>query len=239
MIGELTLTADATPMQVAVALPDAGGPHPGVLVAHHRGGVDDFTRSVVARLSANGFAAAPNFFHRRPTGEGADVSVDLLTDAEILADIAEILADIDATFRHLDAMPEIRTGAVAILGHCLGGRTAFLGAAATGFFHAAVVLYGGKIFLPRGTRPAPFELARDIACPMLGLFGADDGNPSPADVARIDAELDRFGVRHAFHSYEGAGHAFQNFAAPDRYRAAAAEDAWTRLLAFLTAELTA
>jgi hypothetical protein len=145
MIGELTLTADATPMQVAVALPDAGGPHPGVLVAHHRGGVDDFTRSVVARLSANGFAAAPNFFHRRPTGEGADVSVDLLTDAEILADI-------DATFRHLDAMPEIRTGAVAILGHCLGGRTAFLGAAATGFFHAAVVLSGGKIFLPARAR---------------------------------------------------------------------------------------
>jgi carboxymethylenebutenolidase len=233
MIGELTLTADGTPMQVAVALPDAGWPHPGVLVAHHRGGVDDFTRSVVARLAANGFAAAaPNFFHRRPAGESADISVDLLTDAEILADI-------DATFRHLDAMPEVRTGAVAILGHCLGGRTAFLGAAATGFFRAAVMLYGGKIFLPRGARPAPFELTRDIACPMLGLFGADDGNPSPADVLRIGTELERFGVRHAFHSYEGAGHAFQNFAAPNRYRAAAAEDAWTRLLAFLTAELTA
>jgi carboxymethylenebutenolidase len=231
MIRELTLTADGSPMPVAVALPDGGGPHPGVLVAHHRGGVDGFTRSVVARLAASGFvAAAPSFFHRRPTGESADVSVDLLTDAEILADI-------EATARHLAAMPEMRPGALAILGHCLGGRTAFLGAAATDCFRAAVMLYGGKIFLPRGERPAPFELARNIACPMLGLFGGDDVNPSPEDVARIAAELDRFGIRHAFHSYAGAGHAFQNLDAPNRYRAAAAEDAWVRLLAFLRAEL--
>jgi carboxymethylenebutenolidase len=233
MVEELTLTADGSAMSVAVALPDGAGPHPGVLVAHHRGGVDSFTRSVVARLAANGFvAAAPSMFHRRPSGESADRSVELLTDAEILADL-------DATARHLQAMPDVRPGAIAILGHCLGGRTALLGAAATGFFRAAVMLYGGKFLVPRGPGPSPFELVGGIACPMLGLYGSDDVNPSPADVARLDAELSRLGIRHEFHSYDGAGHAFQNFAAPDRYRAAAAEDAWIRLLAFLTAELAA
>jgi carboxymethylenebutenolidase len=231
MIQDATLTADGAPLQVTVAVPEGAGPFPGVLVAHHRGGLDGFTRGVVARLAENGFvAAAPNFFHRRPAGESADVSVDLLTDAEILADI-------DATARHLQAMPGVRPERIAILGHCLGGRTAFLGAAATDFFHAAVMLYSGKIFLPRGAGPAPFELTQHITCPMLGLYGSDDTNPSPTDVALLDAELDRFGIRHEFHSYAGAGHAFQNPAAPHRYRPAAAEDAWVRLLAFLAAEL--
>jgi hypothetical protein len=75
MIGELTLTADATPMQVAVALPDAGGPHPGVLVAHHRGGVDDFTLRVPvtpSRISPRPIATAPP--PRRTLGLGCSPS---------------------------------------------------------------------------------------------------------------------------------------------------------------------
>jgi hypothetical protein len=32
--------------------------------------------------------------------------------------------------------------------------------------------------------------------PILGLFGAEDKNPSPAEVAQIDAELTRLGKEH-------------------------------------------
>jgi carboxymethylenebutenolidase len=36
--------------------------------------------------------------------------------------------------------------------------------------------------------------------PILGLFGAEDKNPSPAEVAQIDAELTRLGKEHEFHT---------------------------------------
>ena len=62
---------------------------------------------------------------------------------------------------------------------------------------------------------------------MLGLFGEDDPNPNPADVAKIDAEMTRLGKPHEFHSYAGAGHAFMNETRPS-YRPEASADAWKR-----------
>ncbi len=84
----------------------------------------------------------------------------------------------------------------------------------------------------------PITLAARIPCPVLGIFGNDDGNPSPADVDDLDAALSAAGVAHHFHRYDGAGHGFQDFGDETRYREAAAADAWGKLLAFFAAELT-
>jgi carboxymethylenebutenolidase len=85
--------------------------------------------------------------------------------------------------------------------------------------------------VPWGEGPAPFARTDRIGCPVLGLFGRDDTNPSPADVDKLDAELTRLGKAHEFHSYAGAGHAFMNEARPS-FRPEAAEDAWARCLAW-------
>ena len=45
------------------------------------------------------------------------------------------------------------------------------------------------------------------------------------------------GIRHEFHSYDGAGNAFQDFHNAKLYRRPAADDAWERLLGFLRREL--
>jgi Dienelactone hydrolase and related enzymes len=89
------------------------------------------------------------------------------------------------------------------------------------------VFWGGNIMNAWGDGPAPFALTDRIGCPVLGLFGEDDPNPNPADVARIDAEMTRSGKAHEFHSYPGAGHAFMNEPRPS-YRPEAAADAWRR-----------
>lgn len=232
MIARITVAMAAGPMSMMLALPKSEGPYPAVLVCHHRDGLDPFTEQVVERLAQNGFAAAaPNFYHRRPADEPGRVSRQHLTDGEVVDDI-------NAAVRCLQTMSSVRSTAVAILGHCMGGRIAYLGAAAHTIFRAAVVLYGGNIFRAEGAgRPAPGALTAQIGCPVLGLFGKADGNPAPADVARLADELDRHGIRHEFHSYDDAGHAFQNFLNPDAYRPAAAEDAWTRLLDFLRRSL--
>jgi len=75
------------------------------------------------------------------------------------------------------------------------------------------------------------DRASKISCPILGLFGAEDKNPSPAEVAQIDEELTRLGKEHEFHTFEDAGH---GFFAVDRpmYRMAAAVEGWRLVLDF-------
>jgi carboxymethylenebutenolidase len=228
---EIVLQVGGSVMAVHIATPEGVGPHPAVLVAHHRSGVDEFTRHVAARMASIGIlAAAPNFYHRRPDGEDPVASMKHLADGELVDDI-------NATVKHLVSLPSVKKDAVGVVGHCLGGRTAYLGLVWNPIFKAAVILYHGNIFESRGDgMPSPFELTSNIHCPVIGFFGNEDHNPSPEMVRRLSQEFARLGIRHVFHSYDGAGHAFQDYIAKN-YREAAAKDAWPKMLAFLDAQL--
>jgi carboxymethylenebutenolidase len=113
----------------------------------------------------------------------------------------------------------------------MGGRVAYMMAARNPSLEAAVVFYGGNTMTAWGEGPAPFDESSRLNCPVLGLFGADDQNPSPSDVTKIEAELKRLGKAHEFYSYPGAGHAFMNEDRPS-YREGAAKDAWDKCIAW-------
>jgi len=227
-----TLQADGQSMRVYVDAP-AGGATAGVVVIQHGPGVDRFIEDRVEQLARHGYAAAaPDLYHRQPV-DGAD----MMTRIGRLRD-REIVIDADATIAHLRRMPDARVTDLAVLGFCMGGRVSYmLAGARPRAWRAAGVFYGGNIMKPWGDLPAPFALTGDIACPLIGFFGVEDGNPSPDDVKQIDAELIRHGKPHEFHMYEGAGHAFLNFGNPERYREKQAADAWAKMLAFLDRHL--
>ena len=71
----------------------------------------------------------------------------------------------------------------------------------------------------------------------LGIFGNKDQNPSPEDGAGPDAALSAANVPHEFHQYDGAGHVFQDFVTPERYRQEQATDAWAKIRVCLTENL--
>jgi carboxymethylenebutenolidase len=228
---EVSLPVGGSAMTMFVAAPDGAGPHPAALIAHHRSGVDAFTRHVTERVAALGILAlAPNFYHRRPKDEDPVTSMKFLKDGELVDDL-------NATVRHMLSLPAVKKDAVGIVGHCLGGRTAYLGLVHSPVFKAALILYHGNIFESRGEgMPAPFELTSNIHCPVIGFFGNEDHNPSPEMVQRLAREFSRLGIRHEFHSYDNAGHAFQDNTAKN-YREAAAKDAWPKMLEFLSRTL--
>ena len=85
--------------------------------------------------------------------------------------------------------------------------------------------------------PPAINLASNIACPVIGFFGNEDENPSPADVDDYSEALSKAGVEHVFYRYDGAGHAFQSFNNQDRYRYEYSEDAWDKVLAFFAENL--
>lgn len=224
MARDESLTVDGHAMRVCVGTP-TGQPKAGVLVMCHGPGVDRFMVDRVDALAEHGYlAACPDLFHRQPAGGDVMERIGKLRDDEILADS--------------DATLTMFAGKVCVLGFCMGGRNAYLlaGARPEQFF-AAGVFYGGNIFKAWGDGPAPFDRTAQIICPVLGIFGADDTNPSPADVERIDVALTELGKAHEFHAYAGAGHAFLNFTNAERHRPEQAADAWTKLLAFLDREV--
>ena len=226
MAQTVNLTVGGSSMPVYVDAPAAPGPHPGVAVTHHRGALDDFTRKFVEGLAAAGYiAAAPLFYHRRPEGEDTARSMAALDDRELIADIA-------ATADYIMGRADHRAGALGIVGHCMGGRCAFLGASTNSAFTACGIFYGGNIFKPWGAdNPAPITRVGAIGCPVMGFFGNEDDNPSPEDVAKIGAAMTEHGIDHVFHAYDGAGHAFQNFLGPN-YREEQSANAQEKLLAF-------
>jgi len=204
-----------------------GGPSAGrspvVIVAQHAGGVDDFICGMCDRFAEAGFVAvAPDLYHREEPGS----TDDPMTRMGRLRD-DQIVRDMDAGLAHAKTLAEVDGERLGVTGFCMGGRVAYLMAASSSAFSAAIVFWGGNIMNAWGDGPAPFELTDRISCPVLGIFGEDDPNPNPADVARIDAEMTRFGKAHEFHSYPGAGHAFMNERRPS-YRPEADADAWRR-----------
>ena len=229
-----TIEVTGQPMRVYSDVPAGGGAVPGVVVIQHGPGLDRFIEDRVEDLARHGYAAAaPDLYHRQPD-DGADMMARIgrLTDREIVGDV-------DATIAHLRSMRDARVGDLAVLGFCMGGRVTFmLAGARPAAWRAAGVFYGGSIMRPWGDSPTPFALTPQISCPVVGFFGVEDTNPSPDDVAKIDAELTRFGKPHEFHMYDGAGHAFLNFGNPERYRPGPAKDAWEKMLTFLDRHVT-
>lgn len=220
-----TPTVDGRAMRTYVAVPDTPGPHPGVVIAMHGLGIDGSMLDVVHRLHRAGYAAAmPDLYYRQPEG-----IPDAISRIKLLRD-DELVKDMNAAAGLLTGSGKV--GALGVTGFCMGGRITYLMACADARYKAAAVFYGGGILQSWGGGPAPFERSGDIACPVIGFFGVEDTNPSPADVAKIDAELTRLSKWHEFHTYQGAGHAFQNFLSPERFRARAARASWGELLAF-------
>jgi carboxymethylenebutenolidase len=143
-----------------------------------------------------------------------------------------IVVDVSAAIDHASGLPEVASDRVGIAGFCMGGRVAYLMATHSPALKAAVVFYGGNIMVPWGEGPAPFDRTEHIRCAVLGLFGEQDTNPSPADVAKLDAELTRLKVVLEFHSYAPVGHAFMYWERPG-YREEVAEDAWGQCVDWL------
>lgn len=230
----VSVDVQGSAMDVFLFIPAANTLLPGIVLAQHipvgHAGIenDTFTLETARRFAANGYAVAvPFIFHWWPKTDSLDKK-----KAESRDD--RMLADISAAFEVLAQQPGVDENRIAMVGHCWGGRVAWLAACYIRSFRALAVFYGGNIKKGLGDGAvAPIDLAANIECPVIGFFGNDDSNPSPDDVADYARALDAAGIEYEFHQYDNAGHAFQNFPVAERYNEAASEDAWAKVLIFL------
>lgn len=229
-----TLQVNGEAMEMYAAVPSGSGPFPAVVIAFHVGGMDEFDKVMADRFAEAGYVAVvPDLFHRLSEEVMAGPRLDRLGH---LSD-PDIIADMNAAVDFLQRNPAIDNERIGVTGFCMGGRIAWLMAAVNPVFKATVPFYGGNIMSPWGAaEQSPFELTDSINCPMLFHFGEIDANPSQEDMVKLDAELNRLGKEHTFHTYAGADHAFMDWTGA-RHNAEGAAVAWPRTLEFFDKHL--
>lgn len=226
------------PMGAHLTLPARQGPGPAVVVIQEAFGVNGNTRDVCRRLAAEGYAAlAPELFHRTAVpGQVFPYDFALVQPHFSRLSNDGIAADLAAAHAFLAGHARAG-GRIGLVGFCVGGFAAFLGASRAPV-QAAVSFYGGGIVRPRPGLQMQPVLGEAVACPTLCLFGGKDPSIPASDVEAIRTRLAAAGPLHELVVYPDAGHAFFNDERPANHHPAAAQDAWARTLAFLRAHLS-
>jgi len=201
-------------------------------------GLSEHYRDVARRFAAEGFFALAVDLYSR---EGAP---DLPTMESVFAwmqnlDDRRVLGDIDGAVRFLATRLDVRSRSIGVTGFCMGGQYALMAACTVPGLAACVSFYGMLRYAQTTElKPAsPLALAPQLACPFLGLFGADDALIPAGDVKELGRLLRRNGKVFQTKVYPGAGHAFFNDTRPDAFRVDAAKDAWRRAVRFLRSHL--
>lgn len=223
------------------AKPLGAGPHPGMVLVHHMPGWDDWYKEITLRFARQGYATlCPNLYFRSGHGTPEDVAAKVRAAGGIPDDQA--VGDLEGSAGFLRSLDN-SNAKVGIFGTCSGGRHAYLAACRLLLFDALVDCWGGRVVMGENdlspNQPvAPLDYTKELACPLLGLFGEEDTSPTLEQVARHEQELKKYGKDYQFHIYPGAGHGFFYHHRP-MYRQAQAVDGWAKVFAFLEKHLVA
>jgi carboxymethylenebutenolidase len=219
------------------ARPTGNGPFPSVVLIHHLPGWDEFYREMTRRFAQHGYAAiSPNFYAHFGYGTPDDAAARARGEGGVSDD--QVLAGCEAAAEYVRGQ-SYTNDRVGLIGTCSGGRHTYMVACRSKAFNAAVNCWGGGVvqteFTPQ--RPvSPIDLTKDLACPVLGLFGNDDQNPPPEMVNQLEEALKANGKQYDFHRYDGAGHGIFYYQTP-LYRQGPAMDCWSKIFTFFEKEL--
>ena len=215
-------------MKAFVAAPQTTEKRPAVIVAQEWWGLTDHIKDIARRYAAEGYVAiAPDLYSR--------LGYVLTTDAGEAGKLMNALkqedglSDLNATVAYLTSVPEVDGTRIGVTGFCMGGSYALMLPCVNPAIKAAVPFYGQV--------PNPDAPLQKLACPVLYLYGEDDGWITKADVQRLAAALKTYNKSGEIKTYPGAPHAFFRDTDPSVYRPEAAKDAWGRTKAFFKQHL--
>ena len=191
----------------------------GVLVIHENKGLNDWVRSVAGRFAGAGYSALAIDLLSEEGGTGHFTDPAQATAALGTVAPGRFIADLNSGINELQTRVPGRK--IAVVGFCFGGGLVWqLLASGAPHLSAAVPFYG-----PLPDNP-DFSGAKRAA--VLAIYAALDTRVTGSEAA-AKAALDRAGVVHDIVVEPNADHAFFNDTGP-RYNAAAADDAWQRVL---------
>src|SRR5258707_6605783 len=162
------------------AVPVAQGSRGGVVWIHHMPGYDRETKEFIRRLAVAGYnAICPNLYSREaPGADPDDAAATVRAPGGVHDD--RLVGDVAGATQYLGGL-DGANGKTGVIGHCSGGRQAFL-AACSLQLDAAVDCYGAFVVedppegMPASMKPI-LGLAPYLCIPLLGLYGIEDIYP--------------------------------------------------------------
>jgi carboxymethylenebutenolidase len=215
-------------MKAFVAAPQTKGKRPTIIIVQEWWGLTDHMKDIARRYAVEGYVAiAPDLYSRlghaltRDAGEAGKLMNTLRQE--------DGLANLNATMAYLKSVSEVDAARIGITGFCMGGSYALMLPCVNSEIKAAVPFYGQV--------PNPDTPIQKLACPVLYIYGEDDGWITKADVQRLAAALKKYNKAGEIKTYSGAPHAFFRDTDSSVYRPEAAKDAWVRTKAFFKQHL--
>jgi carboxymethylenebutenolidase len=215
-------------MKAFVAAPQTKDKRPTIIIVQEWWGLTDHIKDIAKRYAMEGYVAiAPDLYSRL----GHELTTDAGEAGKLMNTLMpeDGLADLNATMAYLKSVLEVDAAKIGVTGFCMGGSYALMLPCVNPEIKAAVPFYGQV--------PNPDSPIQKLACPVLYLYGEDDGWITKADVQRLAAALKKYNKPGEIKTYPGAPHAFFRDTDPSVYRPEAAKDAWARTKAFFKQHL--
>jgi carboxymethylenebutenolidase len=230
--GETSIPTEQGSLPAYFARPAGDGTFPTVLVVEEIFGVHEYIKDTCRRLAKAGYIAVATEYYARL----GDLSK--MNDAgQIVRDVishepdATLMADMDATVTWARANYG-DTGRLGVIGFCRGGRAVWLYAAHNAALKAAIAFYGPVNTPLTEIQPQnAMQIAAQLKCPLLGLYGGKDPSIAVSDVQTAAHTAQEAGHTVEIVVYPDAGHGFHADYRPS-YNATDAQEAWARALAW-------
>ena len=185
-----------------------------ILLIQEWWGITDHIRDIASRYANEGFiCVAPDLFRGKlaKTTEEASAMMHGLAIEDGMETIRAAIAETRSKYN---------VQQLGITGYCMGGTFALRAACEVSELAAAAPFYGD---IPEE------NVLRQLRVPTLFIAGKRDAWINTEKVSELEAATRRYGLPLEVVSYD-ADHAFFNDTRPEVYDAAAAADAWQRVL---------
>lgn len=224
--GRTTYAGTTGDIKAYTARPKAAAKLPAVIVIHENRGLNPHIEDVARRVALEGFLAlAPDLLSPMGgTPANEDTARDMIGKLDGQQTVKNLVAAVTFLEKHAQG-----NGKAGAMGFCWGGGMVGDLAVNAPDLDAAVVYYGRQ--------PKAAEVEKIKAPLLLNYAGLDtrinEGIPA------FEAALKQANKKYTLYMYEGANHAFNNDTSEARYHKQAAEQAWSRTIAFLKEHLKA
>ena len=231
--GEVQIPVSDGTLPAYAARPSGAAQPPVVVVIEEIFGVHEYIKDVCRRLAKLGYlAVAPELYARLADLSKMTDSAEIMQNVILKAPDTTMLSDLGATIDWAVAQHGDQHR-IATLGFCRGGRDVWLFAEHDPRLKAAVAFYGPVAGPTSAIQPRnPIDLAAELDCPLLGLYGGKDPSIRAADVHAAEARAKAAGKNVEIVYFPDAGHGFHADYRPS-YNRADAEAAWALAIAWL------
>ena len=186
----------------------------GVVLIQEWWGINDHIRDIAGRYAKEGYLCVAPDLYRGKLARNPEEASKLMHDLAIDDGMETIRETIAETKRSYNVQK------IGITGYCMGGTFALRAACEINELAAAAPFYGD---IPEE------EILKKLSVPTLFIAGKRDAWINPEKVNGLVAAARKYNLPVEAVTYD-ADHAFFNDTRPGVYNAAAAADAWRRVL---------